>query len=192
MLINLRNSLFPSIDRKNKMIDSLQQEIAVLQQQLRESTQLYRDEVARENNLLKEIEYLYQIFIYRSHYRFQLHIFPKQPPVLLTVGKKKHQTSFVLYVPSLCKEVATVTARPVDTTLVIDTMEIDALIEDNSPLSILFAQEIIAEAKATGMEQLANTAGQTVAVGFTSTQQLCSMIGLAMPSQQEQPAGDRL
>lgn len=104
LITHLRNALFPFIVQQNR-------QLAALQNAHQQVTQQYHEQAVKVKALLKEIEFLYSILVHRNRYRYHLHILPHQPPLLFTVNTQQDKTTFYLYIPSECEEIATLSAR---------------------------------------------------------------------------------
>lgn len=170
----LRNSLFPVIARQNKQILTLQDELSGAVRQ-------YQELVAKQKELLTEIEYLYYILVHRNGYRYRLLVFPKLPPLLFTAGGQGDKPHFILYIPSECTEIASLAARRVGRTLVMEEMEINQVVFENKHTGTVLVQQIITEARVMGIEQITGSSGIAADARFSETVRVGEVIGLSLP-----------
>lgn len=165
--------LAPTIARQN-------QQVTILQQEIQQATQQYQEEAIAKRSLLKEIEYMYSLLIHKNGHRFQLHILPNLPPILLTVGTQKDKTVLALYVPSDCIEIASVTTRLVDQTMVIETLIPNDSLFERKKVCGLFMQQIILEARRQQVDQITDMNGQAVVPVYQEASRLSELLGISV------------
>lgn len=153
IIYSLQQWLFPFIHRQQREIDKLGQS-------LKDNGQMYNEQLTKTRALEAELEYIYSIFLHRNRCCYQLHVFPRQSPLLLTVGHKSNWMNFILYMPFDQKEIANLYFRAEATDLVLEEMQVSSL-HQNQQTGDLLMQEIISEARAMGLQGLTGKFGST-------------------------------
>lgn len=151
IIYSIQQWLFPVINRQQCEIDKLGQS-------LKDTSRMYNEQLAKSRALQAELEYIYSIFLHRNRCCYQLHVFPRQSPLLLTVGHKSNWMNFILYTPYDQQEIANLYFRVEATDLVLEEMQVAPLYQ-NQQIGGLLMQEIISEAKAMGLQRLTGIFG---------------------------------
>ena len=155
---------------------SSSRQTAELEQSLKDTSELLRERIKENTALIKELKYMYDIYLHRSGCRLDMQFDSKSRLLLLTTTYEANRKTIVIYIPREQLELAAISTHPSDDTLVIDNIQLD-FAQCDIKAGKLILQELITQSRTLGLSLIIGQFGNTSDISFSEKVQFYRRAG---------------